>query len=111
MKVHHENSVPIEIQCDDGKITQVLHNIVSNAFKFSPKSSTININITSSTLETEGDATPAIKVSISDEGAGIPEGETELFLINLYKAAKQKVDGWNGAWLGYIQRDHCSSSW
>ncbi len=99
MKVHHENSVPIEIQCDDGKITQVLHNIVSNAFKFSPEGSTININITSSTLGTEGDATPAIKVSISDEGAGIPEGETELIFDQFVQSSKTK-SGTGGTGLG-----------
>ena len=99
IKVHHENSVPTEIQCDDGKITQVLHNIISNAFKFSPEGSTIHINITSSTLGAEDDATPAIKVSISDEGAGIPEGETELIFDQFVQSSKTK-SGTGGTGLG-----------
>jgi PAS domain S-box-containing protein len=53
------------ICCDRDKILQVLSNLISNAVKYSPDGGEVNI-----TAEVEGEN---IKVSVSDQGLGIPE--------------------------------------
>ncbi len=58
---------PEFIKLDALKIEQVLNNLISNAIKYSPPDTEINISLTSENGN--------IKVSISDQGQGIPENE------------------------------------
>ena len=90
IKVNNENNISTEVQCDAEKITQVLHNFISNAFKFSPNGSTINIKFNSSSLDTNNKIIPAIEVSVSDEGIGIPEDETETIFDQFVQSSKTK---------------------
>ncbi len=55
------------IQADSDKITRALSNIVDNAFNYTPRGGTININI-APTLEGEH-----VLVTVQDTGVGIPE--------------------------------------
>lgn len=55
---------PIWVWCDTEKIEQVLLNLLSNAFKFTPATGRITVR-----LEEVGDAA---ELSVSDTGAGIP---------------------------------------
>ncbi len=99
IKVHQENSVPTEVQCDAERMTQVLHNFISNAFKFSPKDSAINITLDSSSLSIDNKNIPAIKVDVSDEGMGIPDNETEAIFDQFVQSSKTKT-GTGGTGLG-----------
>lgn len=60
---------PIELDCDAGRIEQVLVNLLSNAIKFSPEKERITVS-SASDEET-------VTVRISDRGRGIPEGLRE----------------------------------
>jgi len=53
-----------KIDIDKGQIRQVLHNLLTNAFKFTPSGGTITIN-----METD---TTSIIIKITDSGPGIP---------------------------------------
>lgn len=55
----------LPIKGDIDRLIQVITNLLSNAVKFSPENSTVNIKINQSDSH--------IRVSISDEGPGIPE--------------------------------------
>ena len=68
----------IFVLADEQYVRQVLRNLISNAFKYSPKKSTITIsNIQSSPQATDISATNAQKVCIcvQDTGPGIPPAE------------------------------------
>jgi signal transduction histidine kinase len=57
---------------DQGRILQVLTNLVSNALKFTPKGGRVTVRVESSAEE--------ILVSVSDTGAGIPADQlTQIF--------------------------------
>ncbi len=99
IKVNNENNISTEVQCDAEKITQVLHNFISNAFKFSPNGSTINIKFSSSSLSIDSKTIPAIKIAVSDEGIGIPEDETETIFDQFVQSSKTKT-GTGGTGLG-----------
>jgi len=70
-------------ELDSGKIQQVINNILSNAIKFTPEDKEIDISFSSTSLpfkenQPEQNRQPAIAVSITDQGIGIPEREQEL---------------------------------
>jgi len=57
----------IDVQCDPMRIQQVLHNLVSNAIKYSPNGGTVQI-----ALEQKDDKA---LIQVSDQGLGIPKDE------------------------------------
>lgn len=61
---------PLLLQMDRVRINQVLRNLVSNAMKFSPVGSTIQIDIAH-------DSHGGAQISVHDQGPGIPSTETE----------------------------------
>jgi PAS domain S-box-containing protein len=72
------------INCDAGKIGQVLRNLLSNAIKFSPEGSVVALNAAHCDLPGQRAADieqqaprQAISFSVLDHGIGIPEGELE----------------------------------
>jgi len=56
------------VETDPGKLQQILYNFLSNAIKFSPPGSTIRIEAVQTTLESR----PAVRISVVDQGPGIP---------------------------------------
>jgi signal transduction histidine kinase len=60
------------VNLDKNKIEQVLHNLLSNAIKYSNPDTSISVSITNQNS--------LIKISIKDQGVGIPESElSKLF--------------------------------
>lgn len=60
---------PVMVSADRGRLMQVLANILSNAFKFSRTGGTVTVG-----LERDGQIA---RISIRDEGIGIPQGASE----------------------------------
>lgn len=56
------------VETDPGKLQQILYNFLSNAIKFSPEAGTIRI----SACWANAQARSAIRISITDEGEGVP---------------------------------------
>jgi two-component system sensor histidine kinase GlrK len=68
-----EPGVPeIPVECDPGRLTQVLANLIENAIKFSPESGQITVRIQANGAYSS--------VSVSDRGPGIPlESRSRVF--------------------------------
>lgn len=81
----------LNAECDKDKIHQVILNLLSNAIKFTPESK--NITISHSIFEGK------LKVSISDEGIGLPEDELEAVFNKFIQSSKTKT-GAGGTGLG-----------
>jgi len=89
---------------DRDKIFQVIINLLSNAIKFSPENKSIIVSIDNSSLpngsrRTDVSEVPAICVSVSDEGVGIPGDELELIFDKFSQSTKTKTGG-GGTGLG-----------
>ncbi len=69
---------PIEIIGDKNKMEIILYNLISNAFKYTPREGQINIDI----VPHEDD----VKIAIRDTGAGIPEGAGNAIFDRFYQA-------------------------
>lgn len=97
-------SVPTHVICDRKKIGQVIQNLLLNSIKFSDKSQTISIGFSTQNLllgqrSTDDSTTPALMVSVSDEGPGVPEDELEL-IFDRFVQSKRTKTGAGGTGLG-----------
>lgn len=67
---YDEPEISRAVTMDESRIAQVIRNLVSNAVKFSPEQSRIDIGV-------EYAADRSVVVSVADQGVGIPEDELE----------------------------------
>ncbi len=100
-----EKSLNLNIDCqadkpiayvDGEKMTQVIYNLLSNACKFSPQNTTIDITLRSTQVNVEARNTnkywvPSLEVSVCDRGVGIPEGETVSIFDKFIQSSKTKT--------------------
>jgi len=66
-----------EISIDQGRMTQVLTNIIDNAVRFTPE----NGNITLSARQVEG----RVELTVQDSGPGVPVADLERIFDRLYR--------------------------
>ncbi|GAE32793.1 cell wall metabolism sensor histidine kinase WalK [Alkalihalobacillus hemicellulosilyticus] len=86
------NKKSIYAKIDRDKMTQVLDNIISNAMKYSPEGGTVKIRLL---LQGKN-----IRLSISDQGMGIPrESQTKIF-ERFYRVDKARARSVGGTGLG-----------
>jgi signal transduction histidine kinase len=76
---------------DTVKLRQVVRNLLSNAVKFSPKGSTITLDMQH--------AASGVVVSVRDQGPGIPEDELETVFDKFVQSSRTKT-GAGGTGLG-----------
>ena len=93
-----------EAMCDPVRFGQVVRNLLSNAMKFSPDGGKISVSFDSSVLELgrrsdEKAAFPALRITISDQGVGIPADELETIFEKFVQSSKTKT-GAGGTGLG-----------
>ena len=88
---------------DIARINQVIINILSNAIKFSPKNSNITLTLRtillSDSLTDPNKSTPAIELSIQDEGPGIPCSELTT-IFDAFTQSSYTQTGAGGTGLG-----------
>jgi two-component system, OmpR family, sensor histidine kinase MtrB len=82
--------------CDPGRIEQVLHNLVSNAIKYSPEGGEVRVDLEPSP---EG-----VSLSVSDRGAGIDHADVEA-IFEPFRRGGALRDEVSGVGLGlYVSR-------
>ncbi|MDP4553002.1 cell wall metabolism sensor histidine kinase WalK [Alkalihalobacillus macyae] len=84
--------VAIYTKVDQDKMTQVLDNIISNAIKYSPEGGTITAR-----CWTIG---KKIRISISDQGVGIPKNNLSKIFDRFYRVDKARSRELGGTGLG-----------
>ena len=68
----------IEMDFDRSKMTKVLHNLLSNAFKFTPDGGQIDVS-----LSQEG---ASLRLQVADDGKGIPEADRDKIFDMFYQS-------------------------
>jgi PAS domain S-box-containing protein len=96
---HLEPECNTEAQLDSVKVTQVIANFLSNAIKFSKQGATISIKITQDELFSGLGNAPALRLSVTDQGIGIPQGELECIFDEFIQSSKTKASA-GGTGLG-----------
>jgi PAS domain S-box-containing protein len=92
LKIRQETSeFEDRVILDPDKIRQVIRNLLDNAIKFSPAGGTIDVSTDR--------AEDAVRVSVSDQGPGIPPDELEAVFDKFVQSSKTKT-GAGGTGLG-----------
>jgi two-component system sensor histidine kinase VicK len=84
--------VEIIVNGDRDKIGQVINNLISNAVKYSPLGSTINITC----VRTDG----KVLVSVKDEGIGIAPQDKDKLFERYYRVESKNMDSISGFGIG-----------
>jgi len=83
----------LEVKGDTGQLNQVFINIIANAIKFSPASSTISIAMN---IKSED----RVEITISDQGVGIPEPDLPHIFTRFFRASNVDSGKFQGTGLG-----------
>ncbi len=86
----------VKVVSDMQLMSIVWNNLLSNAFKFTPKNGTVTVTLTT------GNKYAAVK--ISDTGCGIPEGQEELIFDKFYQCDSSRSTDGNGLGLALVKR-------
>lgn len=90
--VRRDPSLPVEVTWDPERVNEVLGNILSNAFKFTPKGGTVEL----AAMSENG----SVRLLARDTGAGIPSTQLPYIFEKFYQADNQEVSGIRGTGLG-----------
>jgi signal transduction histidine kinase len=102
---HHDTRIqleapsePITVVVDEQRLQQVTTNFLSNAIKFSPKGSVIEVNV-----QVERNH---VKVSVLDEGPGVPEDKRDMIFQPFVQVdnSSQRTKGGTGLGLALAQQ-------
>ena len=85
-------NLPLFVEMDEDKLTQVLDNIISNALKYSPEGGQVTFKVE----EQEAN----ILVSVTDQGVGIPKGNLSKVFERFYRVDKARTRKLGGTGLG-----------
>lgn len=84
-----------QLHCDAARLQQVFANLLSNAIKFSPVGGVVTITYRRARISEQA----GLRLSISDQGSGIPPGEEEHIFDKFVQSSKHKA-GTGGTGLG-----------
>jgi len=106
-RVHLEtapaSSLPL-LSLDEGRIQQVLDNLLGNAVKFTPEGGTISV---SATVADDGTGQGRwVEVRVSDSGIGIPAEEVERIFERFYQSPSHRGESVRGTGLGLAIARH-----
>ena len=87
---------PIKLCYDQEKLEDVLFNVLSNAFKFTPEYGTITLKVTTILIENKEWA----QVTVKDTGIGIPHDQIENIFDRFYQADNNQSDSRSGSGIG-----------
>jgi len=85
--------------CDPARIGQVLRNLLSNAIRFSPTDSAVRVSVQAARIGEGAAVVPAVRVSVEDNGVGIPDAELETVFDKFVQSSKTR-SGAGGTGLG-----------
>ncbi|MCJ7500167.1 ATP-binding protein, partial [bacterium] len=95
--------IPVDLPAfegDTGKIAQVLTNLVTNALKFSPPGSPVDIITSMIHGRRDSDRGDLIQISVKDRGIGIPENERQRIFDQFTQVQQGNSRTFQGAGLG-----------
>jgi PAS domain S-box-containing protein len=92
-----ESGVPDRLVGDQGRLAQILVNLVANAIKFSPALGTVGVHVSVNSLT---DDEVGVHVAVSDAGIGIPAEKQRLIFEAFTQADSSTARRFGGTGLG-----------
>ncbi len=81
------------VSIDPDKLEKIVYNLLSNAFKFTPKGGTV-------TIQMAIDGNNSLSVEVTDNGIGIPEKVQSKIFTRFYQVDSSQTRGYEGSGLG-----------
>ncbi len=95
--IHMKGTTKCLVLVDKQRLTQVISNLITNAIKYSPEKSSVEIV----TTHTPG----TVSFSITDKGRGIPKSEQIKLFLPFFRGRQARLSGTQGLGLGlYLAR-------
>ncbi len=91
-RVRRLGSLPAEVSWDPDRMNEVLGNLLSNAFKFTERDGTVDLNVE----QLDGH----LQLEVRDSGAGIPNDQLPHIFQKFYQASNQRPSSEGGTGLG-----------
>lgn len=91
LEFHQESNLPV-VLIDPDRIAQVVTNLIANALNYTPKKGSITLNAETSKEE--------VKISVCDNGSGIPAEDLPLVFERFYRVDKSRARKSGGSGLG-----------
>jgi two-component system sensor histidine kinase/response regulator len=88
-----------QVKCDRSRLIQVLVNLVSNAFKYTPSGGQITITVRPASPSDDGK--PYLVCSVQDSGVGMAPEDVEKLGQKFFRAGDQRVRDVPGHGLGF----------
>jgi two-component system phosphate regulon sensor histidine kinase PhoR len=120
-KNHHHLTTMIDaalpaVAGDEGRLVQVLTNLLDNAIKYTPEGGTITVGATRVPLDKTGPHVNAIDISVADTGIGIPEQDRPRVFERFYRVDRARSRELGGTGLGlaivkHIVEGHGGQVW
>ncbi len=103
LETTYASALPL-LSLDEGRIQQVLDNLLGNAVKFTPEGGAISV---SATLAGDGNGQGrGVEVRVSDSGVGIPAEEVERIFERFYQSPSHRGESARGTGLGLAIARH-----
>ncbi len=98
------SSGDVFVTAEEEKLRQVLRNIIGNAHKYAPSDTTVSVSLSESRTERAGQS--YVRVTVTDEGEGVPEGDTEKIFERFYRVdfSRNRESGGRGLGLAISKR-------
>src|SRR5690242_12438196 len=90
--VTRDPALPETVFWDEDRMSEVLGNLLSNAFKFTERGGTVELTV--------GTATDAVEMRVRDTGAGIPPENVPFIFEKFFQADNQAAASAKGTGLG-----------
>lgn len=87
----------IVMDYDPERLLQIVHNLLSNAIKFTPTGGKV---VLSAQILSQNDGISALQITVSDTGAGIPEGQLTGIFDRFFQAENQHYSSTGGTGVG-----------
>jgi PAS domain S-box-containing protein len=91
-------AAPLLVAGDALRLEQVLHNLIQNAIKYSPRGGDVDIQVEQRDM--------LVSISITDRGIGIPPAEIPLLFRRFYRAESARAQHIEGTGIGlYVAKE------
>ncbi|PRD54615.1 hybrid sensor histidine kinase/response regulator transcription factor [Sphingobacterium gobiense] len=93
-------STYIPVWIDTNSLDKVLHNLLSNAFKYTPDGGTVDVHVSSSLTKQNTKQPSYAEITVSDTGPGIPDDDKTNIFKRFYQGNNQISGGQQGSGIG-----------
>jgi signal transduction histidine kinase/ligand-binding sensor domain-containing protein/DNA-binding response OmpR family regulator len=72
---------------DTNKLENILYNLISNAFKYTPSGGSVTVKVALTAVAHEGSADPVLNIQVADSGVGIDQAQIGKIFNRFFRSA------------------------